>query len=88
MSTTPIVESGIPSPRVSYPWGEMSNGQSFVVPLNGGERKDLVANIHTSFRRFAKRSGSKAIICTRSTDNGVRVWLLNDPDNPNQGEVA
>lgn len=69
------VEKGISLPNThihTFPFSQMKRGDSFLIPE--GKRMN---SLRGEAQRFARNNRYK--IVTRTVDNGVRVWLVNNP---------
>lgn len=60
--------------RARYPFAHMKIGDSFFVPANGDEKRNINKNLSALGNHFGKRNGMK--FKTRVVDGGIRVWRV------------
>ena len=69
-----VIEKNIPIAQKrrgpKYPFAQMENGDSFLVPLNGREAKSVASGLHSQARAHNVR------ISTRTGADHVRVWKI------------
>ena len=69
-----VIEKDIPIGqqvrKSKYPFAQMDNGDSFVIPLDGKDPQRVASALHNHARHQNVR------IATRQTENGVRVWKI------------
>ena len=59
-----------PGPAPKYPFGDMEEGETFVIECRPDERSVVQGRVHSA----AYMRG--VTISTRSVDDGVKVWLV------------
>jgi hypothetical protein len=89
MSTTTEykIEDGVPLPssanrgrKAIYPWAELKNGQSFLVPTESElESAAVAAKLRVNAAARKARHGETFSIC--KVDGGVRVWRVHGNHN-------
>lgn len=55
-----------------YPWPDMSEGQSFFVPCNPQDRKNLASSAGMAARKLGIRPVTRFL--TENSETGVRFW--------------
>jgi hypothetical protein len=67
------IEKNVPLiSKKAYPFDQMADGDSFVVPCTDGKK---ISYIRAQINAVKKNYPTK-IISTRKEENGLRVWLI------------
>jgi len=76
------VDKGVPIPETTahlkYPWSDMEHGDSFEVECTEDTRDRVRNAISVAGHRWLGRNRPGWKIMTRSTEKGIRAWLI-DP---------
>jgi hypothetical protein len=71
------IDKGVPVPPSSgtkYPFGDMEDGDSFLVPV-----EDKI-NVLNSARQWIRRNRDDLRIVSRTLEEGVRIWFVKKND--------
>lgn len=89
--TAYAIEKGVPMPDrpARYPFRDMEIGDSFVVPIRGGEHREPIyrRRISAAASDFRKRTGLKWYFRTERDLDGLRVFRV-DRSHGNVGKES
>ncbi len=74
------IEKGIQVPAVEphrkYPWPEMDDGDSVLIPWNGPDKAAYRNNVTTSAGSWLRRNRPDLRRVTRGEESGLRIWFV------------